>query len=250
MFKVFQKVQLDKIELVKKMKKYHEIKKQRGMTLLEIIIVLGIIGTIAAGVVVLAQRAFDSRAVSDVVSNTNTVRVAMKDAYQRANGYPLSSGLASTYDVDTIKKTDTAKEAIARLVQLGKLSIDEARNGISNDFINVGGAKTAANQGTENGPGLKGFVVEVNGLNQDQCRTILSQVANQWDYVKVGTAAAGSYQVKAAEDMTAAPGAGGEGSAGTILRSLAATGNVSITPDDIAGTCEDTPANTVILGSR
>ncbi|MEZ2757351.1 type II secretion system protein [Providencia vermicola] len=58
------------------------------MTLLEIIIVLGIIGTIAAGVVVLAQRAFDSRAISDVVSNTNTVRVAMKDAYQRAAGYP------------------------------------------------------------------------------------------------------------------------------------------------------------------
>ncbi|ECD3889156.1 type II secretion system protein, partial [Salmonella enterica subsp. enterica serovar Poona] len=33
------------------------LKKQRGMTLLEIIIVLGIIGTIAAGVVILAQRA-------------------------------------------------------------------------------------------------------------------------------------------------------------------------------------------------
>ncbi|EFR6322850.1 type II secretion system protein, partial [Salmonella enterica] len=52
---------------LKKADKYKEIKQQRGMTLLEIIIVLGIIGTIAAGVVILAQRAFDSRAISDLV---------------------------------------------------------------------------------------------------------------------------------------------------------------------------------------
>lgn len=248
MFNLFQRVQLDKIKLVKKIKKCHEIKNQRGMTLLEIIIVLGIIGTIAAGVVVLAQRAFDSRAVSDVVSNTNTVRVAMKDAYQRSTGYPVTSGAASGYTVDNIKTTASSKEAIARLVQLGKLSIDEARNGITNDFINVGGAKTAAAQ---TDTGLKGFIVEVNGLNQDQCRSILSQVANQWDYVKVGKAAAGAYQVKAAEDMTVAPNDGsGESSTGTVLRSLSAEGNVSITPDNIAGTCADTPDNSVILGSR
>lgn len=77
-----QKPQLKRISLAEKMKNFKLLKKQRGMTLLEIIIVLGIIGTIAAGVVVLAQRAFDSRAISDVVTNTNTVRVAMKDAYQ------------------------------------------------------------------------------------------------------------------------------------------------------------------------
>ncbi|WP_317629153.1 type II secretion system protein, partial [Salmonella enterica] len=52
--------------------KYLNLKKQRGMTLLEIIIVLGIIGTIAAGVVILAQRAYDAKAMTDLTTNINT----------------------------------------------------------------------------------------------------------------------------------------------------------------------------------
>ncbi|USR66874.1 type IV pilus major pilin [Providencia stuartii] len=240
MFKVYQQTQSLKMELLKKVRKHHEAKKQRGMTLLEIIIVLGIIGTIAAGVVVLAQRAFDSRAVSDVVSNTNTVRVAMKDAYQRSTGYPPSSGAASGYNVDNIKETATSKESIARLVQLGKLSIDEARNSISNDFLNIGGAKTAAAQSET---GLKGFVIELNGLNQDQCRNIISQVGNQWDYVAIDSAAAGTYSVTTAVDMSVVPTA-------NILRTLNADGNKNITPDVVAGVCTDSPENSVILGSR
>ncbi|MGG4662633.1 type IV pilus major pilin [Providencia vermicola] len=240
MFKLYQQTQSLKMELLKKVRKHHEAKKQRGMTLLEIIIVLGIIGTIAAGVVVLAQRAFDSRAVSDVVSNTNTVRVAMKDAYQRSTGYPPSSGAASSYNVDNIKETATSKESIARLVQLGKLSIDEARNSISNDFLNIGGAKTAAAQSET---GLKGFVIELNGLNQDQCRNIISQVGNQWDYVAIDSAAAGTYSVTTAVDMSVVPTA-------NILRTLNADGNKNITPDVVAGVCTDSPENSVILGSR
>ncbi|EPL9568234.1 type IV pilus major pilin [Providencia rettgeri] len=240
MFKVYQQTQSLKMEQIKKVQKHHEAKKQRGMTLLEIIIVLGIIGTIAAGVVVLAQRAFDSRAVSDVVSNTNTVRVAMKDAYQRAAGYPASTGAASGYNVDNIKDTENSKEAIARLVQLGKLSIDEARNSISNDFLNISGAKTAAAQGDS---GLKGFVIELNGLSQDQCRNIISQVGNQWDYVAVDSAAAGTYSVKSAVDMSVVTGK-------DILRTLNAAGNINITPDQVAGVCTDSPENSVILGSR
>ncbi|MEQ4672958.1 type IV pilus major pilin [Providencia vermicola] len=240
MFKVYQQTQSLKMELLKKTRKHHEAKKQRGMTLLEIIIVLGIIGTIAAGVVVLAQRAFDSRAVSDVVSNTNTVRVAMKDAYQRSTGYPPSTGAASGYNVDNIKETATSKESIARLVQLGKLSIDEARNSISNDFLNIGGAKTAAAQSET---GLKGFVIELNGLNQDQCRNIISQVGNQWDYVAIDSAAAGTYSVTTAVDMSVVPTA-------NILRTLNADGNKNITPDVVAGVCTDSPENSVILGSR
>ncbi|MDA6156015.1 type II secretion system protein, partial [Escherichia coli] len=141
MLSVYNRTQKFKEEARKKIAKYHELRKQRGMSLLEVIIVLGIIGTIAAGVVILAQRAFDSRAVTDLVTNTNTVRVAMKDAYQRDGVYPdYVSPLKLTSD--TIKK-DTGKIPAAQLVQLGKITPDEVRNNISGDFIAIGGALTS-----------------------------------------------------------------------------------------------------------
>lgn len=247
MFKFYQNAQIEKKSLVQKLKALHKVKNQRGMTLLEIIIVLGIVGTIAAGVVVLAQRAFDSRAISEVVNNTNTLRVAMKDAYQRAPSYPATTGAAAGYDIDTIKNTTSSTEAVARLVQLGKVSIDEALNGISNNFINIGAGKTAANQGTEAGKsGFKGFIVEINGLTQDQCRSILSQTGNQWDYAAVGAdASAGAYSVEDVVDMTAVVD-----TTKGILRSLDKSGNVNLTPDSIAGVCVDAPTNSVILGTR
>ncbi|MEX6315374.1 prepilin-type N-terminal cleavage/methylation domain-containing protein [Providencia manganoxydans] len=253
MFKFYQNAQVEKKSLVQKLKALHTAKNQRGMTLLEIIIVLGIVGTIAAGVVVLAQRAFDSRAISEVVNNTNTLRVAMKDAYQRAPGYPVSKGTSGDYDIVSIKDATNSTEAIARLVQLGKVTTDEALNGISNDFINIGAGKTAANQGAEPGTGetpakgksgYKEFVVELNGLNQEQCRSILIQVGNLWDYAAVGASApSGVYTVKTVVDMTVAP-------TGPVLRSLGTNGNVDLTPDAVAAVCVDAPTNSVILGTR
>lgn len=232
---------------LKKADKYQEIKKQRGMTLLEIIIVLGIIGTIAAGVVILAQRAFDSRAVSDLVSNTNTVRIAVKDAYQRQGEYPAANPTqVLAYKADDLKKSATSTAIIARLVQLGKISTDEARNGISNDYLNIGGAMTSAAAPTD-----KGFVIEINGLNQSQCRNVISQVGNNWDYVKTVEAPAGKYTVAAAHfDMTE-PAVSAPGSTSAILRSLdATTGSQTITPEMIAAVCSDDSSNGVILGSR
>lgn len=72
----------------RKSAQYRELKKQKGVTLLEIIIVLGIIGIIAAGVVILAQRAFTSQDISDLTDNTNSVRVAMTEAYKDSAEYP------------------------------------------------------------------------------------------------------------------------------------------------------------------
>lgn len=233
---------LKRISLSEKMKQFRMVKKQRGMTLLEIIIVLGIIGTIAAGVVVLAQRAFDSRAVSEVVSNANTIRIAMKDAYQRSAEYPATEAKSLGYTVATIKDAEST-EAIAQLVKLGKLSIDEARNGISNDFFNVGGAKTSSGTDAKR----KGFFVEVNGLNRDQCRNILIQVGNQWDYVEVAQAAAGDYNKKATIDMAAQVAIADEVG---IMRSLNANGNTIISADTATNVCTDTASNSIILGSR
>ncbi|KAA1003003.1 type IV pilus major pilin [Vibrio cholerae] len=220
---------------------YKEAKKQRGMTLLEVIIVLGIIGTIAAGVVVLAQRAFDSRTVSEVVQNTNTIRVAMKDAFSSSGSYPADYGNILTLNSSTITSS-TATGPITSLVKLGKIGVEEARNKISGDFYAVGGGLTAAEQRNP-----KGFVVEVNGLTSAQCRSILSQVGNNWDYVATSVnagpgvysiATAGVSLIDAAQDKT-------DG----VLKSLTNANNIS--PDLIVKVCNDPGANnSIILGSR
>ena len=235
MLSVYNRTQKMKEEARKKLAKYHELRKQRGMSLLEVIIVLGIIGTIAAGVVILAHRAFDSRTVSELVTNTNTIRVAMKDAYQRDGKYPdYADPLALT--ADTIK-TGNSTIPVAQLVQLGKLTPDEARNGISGDYIGIGGAKTS------NSNVNKGFVIELNGLSQEQCRSILGQVGNNWEFVEVGTSGSGSYSITAQVDMTK------ESGNNTTLRSLGLNGQNSITSSSILNTCTAT-VNSIILGSR
>ncbi|MFL9442525.1 type IV pilus major pilin [Escherichia coli] len=234
MLSVYNKTQKMKEEARKKLAKYHELRKQRGMSLLEVIIVLGIIGTIAAGVVILAQRAFDSRTVTELVNNTNTVRVAMKDAYQRDGKYPAYVN-PLTLTVDNIKESGQ-NAPIAQLVQLGKLTPDEGRNNISGDFIGIAGAKTSDSEV------LKGFAIELNGLSQEQCRSILGQVGNNWEYVAVGTSASGSYSLENGVNLA-------DPASDEILRSLGDGGQATLTAERILNTCDAT-INSIILGSR
>ncbi|EAY8076959.1 type IV pilus major pilin [Salmonella enterica] len=232
--------------------KYLNLKKQRGMTLLEIIIVLGIIGTIAAGVVILAQRAYDSKAISDLVNNTNVVRTAMKEAYGPTGIYPaLENANTLTLTDDNISKPATALSPISKLYLLGKVSTSEAKNNISGNFFSVGGA----NLGTDASAANRGYVVEVNGLTQKQCRNILTQVGNQWDYVRVVNPMPAGQYTDGPIDMTAnadgfTPATGEMAEAG-VYRSLSTTdGNNTITPDGVIGACSDNASNGIILGSR
>lgn len=241
--------------------KYLNLKKQRGMTLLEIIIVLGIIGTIAAGVVILAQRAFDSKALSDLTSNINTVRTSMKDAYGPTGIYPTAAGTLTAGLTDASTADQFNATPIGRLISLGKVSTSEAKNNVSNNYINAGGA----NIGTD---GVrKAYFLEINGLNQAQCRNVLTQVGNSFDYVEVGNGAgAGTYSIDTnAPDLTATPtninaptgqtatdpGTPATVTAATgIYRSLAQGGNYTLTPDGVIGACSDDSTNDIILGSR
>ncbi|EDQ9400278.1 type IV pilus major pilin [Salmonella enterica] len=241
--------------------KYLNLKKQRGMTLLEIIIVLGIIGTIAAGVVILAQRAYDSKAISDLVNNTNVVRTAMKEAYGPTGIYPAMDNTHTLSLTDeNISTTPAADQPpIGKLYLLGKVSTTEAKNNISGNFFSVGGA----NLGTDAAAANRGYVVQVNGLTQKQCRNVLNQVGNQWDFVEViNPMAAGSYNDNTIDMTATAAGYTAGTTGGTnptpatmtptgIYRSLATTGgNNTITPDAVIGACQDNASNGIILGSR
>lgn len=245
--------------------KYLNLKKQRGMTLLEIIIVLGIIGVIAAGVVILAQRAFDTKAMSDLANNANTVRIAVKDAYGPSGQYPAEDSADTAKLANSAELLTDTKTPIGKLTALGKISPDEALNGISGNYIDIGPGKI----GSKNNAG---YFIVLNGLNQQQCRGMLNQVGNQWDYVQVGTGeAAGTYKSHtvtmdaAADGYTAGTTTGGVTTGGSlsetgIYRSLAvptgsgagATGGGDnlLTPDLVVHACGKGSDNALILGSR
>lgn len=244
-------------KLSEKLKRYRELKKQRGMTLLEIIIVLGIIGTIAAGVVVLAQRAYDNKAMTDLVTNTNVVRTAIKETWGPTGIYP-DEQTAGTLNLNetTIKTVSGANTPpIATLVQLGKLTTNEAKNNISSNFFNIGNARIGTVAGTGGGtaanPANRAYFLEINGLDQKQCRNIVLQTGNQWDYVEIRNTGGGpgSYSSPDHIDLAAAVAAitgNGQG----VVRSLANAGNVTITPTTVAQACSDSANNSIVLGSR
>lgn len=107
----------------RKSAQYRELKKQKGVTLLEIIIVLGIIGIIAAGVVILAQRAFTSQDISDLTDNTNSVRVAMTEAYKDLINIRLA---LIQIQKQKLGSRPHRTSAIVGLVKMGKIGPSEA----------------------------------------------------------------------------------------------------------------------------
>lgn len=241
----------------KKTNQYQELKKQKGVTLLEIIIVLGIIGIIAAGVVILAQRAFAAQDMTDVVDNTNTIRVSMTEVYRDANGYPGSTSLAGVtkaqLDADKTKATPSYPGPILTMLKMGKLTTNEAFNSFSSDPFEIGPAALGAAVGDDGK--AKGFYIAVNGLSQEECRNLISQTGSEWDYVETTTIAAGAnsaYIVAPAVSPASAKPllAMGVPAAATKIKTLA--GDI-ISPDVITGNSVCTSPssdNAVILGSR
>jgi toxin co-regulated pilin len=228
----------------KKANRYQELKKQKGVTLLEIIIVLGIIGIIAAGVVVLAQRAFTAQDISDLTDNTNSVRIAMTEAYKDSAEYPARED--STGETKAGISESTGKSAIVGLVKMGKISPDEAFNGFSNDAFEIGPAKLSEDPSAKN----KAFFVVLNGLEMEDCRNIISQVGSQWDYVATTTAAAGAMTTEGANAINI-----GAATADVASGVLKTTQVDNLTPANIVatGVCDKDktgPTNAIILGSR
>ncbi|HDT1602864.1 type IV pilus major pilin [Enterobacter sichuanensis] len=229
--------------VARKVAQVKEMRKQRGVTLLEIIIVLGIIGVIAAGVVILAQRAFTAQDLSAVQDDLTSVRTAMNEAYKDQAEYPAQSDSILALSKSTIGDTTIANNSpIATLVRMGKISADEAFNGFSNDAFQIDNALTDSSSSQN-----KGFVVLVNGLASEECRNLISQMGNQWDYVETikSGAAAGSEPSITGKDLSVAKNVGSG-----ILKTLTSG---EIAPADIvtAGVCDGQGSiNGVIFGSK
>ncbi|KQN48886.1 hypothetical protein ASE99_13480 [Serratia sp. Leaf51] len=235
---------VNKLKAKIKSNRYVELKKQRGMSLLEVIIVLGIIGTMAAVVVVLAQRAFTNKDITDLNDNTNSVRVATVAAFESSGSYPSAATTATALtDMASIKAaTGSTAPMVATLVNLGQISMNEIKNGISGDFFTMQGIQLVKGA---TGP-TRGFALVVNGLDQTECRSFLLQSGNQWDFVAVDTAAGGvdpAMPDSLSEPVTTTGATG-------VRRSLDTSGQVEITAATVVDSCEDSSDNAIILGSK
>ncbi len=144
---------------------------QEGMTLLEVIIVLGIMGVVSAGVVTLAQRAIDSQNMTKAAQNLNSVQVALTQTYRGLGQYPA-----------TVDGTAAAK-LTSGLVSLGKVSVDEAKNPFTGANMNIFSFE-------RNGAANKAFAIAVDSLTQAQCKTLVTSVGEMFPYVVVKNAAA------------------------------------------------------------
>ncbi|MCG5044809.1 type IV pilus major pilin [Enterobacteriaceae bacterium 155047] len=226
-------------KLNRKAAKLQEMRKQRGVTLLEIIIVLGIIGVIAAGVVILAQRAFTAQDLSDIQNNANSIRTSMAEAFKDEGSYPADKAGVAGLTKSTIADSDL-DTPIVTLVKLGKISPDESFNGISNDAFQMTSASLDSNSSQK-----KVFVLLVNGLETEECRNLISQMGNQWDYVEAvtGVPAGSTTPLTISNDLSVVTST-------TVLKSLT-SGEIKATAivnDDV---CSDEGAsNGVIFGSK
>lgn len=143
------------------------LKKQKGMTLLEVIIVLGIMGVIAAGVVVLAQRAIDNQNITKLNQALNTIQTAMIATYRSKKSYPEVL-------TDPVKSEQLANGLIA----MGKITKEDLINPFTGEALNI---FTAKNNIMKN----KAFAIKVGNLTQSQCTSIVSSGSDLFGFIQV-----------------------------------------------------------------
>lgn len=201
---------------------------EEGMTLLEVIIVLGIMGVVSAGVVTLAQRAIDSQNMTKAAQNLNSVQIAMTQTYRSLGNYPATAN------------ANAATQLANGLVSLGKVSADEAKNPFTGTAMGIFSfpRNSAAN---------KAFAITVGGLTQAQCKTLVTSVGDMFPFINVkeGAFAAvadlGDFETSVAD---AATGAG-------VIKSIApGSANLNLTNiTHVEKLCTGTAPFTVAFGN-
>ncbi|CAH8191045.1 conserved hypothetical protein [Vibrio aestuarianus] len=124
-------------------------KKVRGLALLEILIAIGILGIISAGVATLASRTFEEQNTSLVNKSVADLSISLKKAFSRSGGY------------------SDAPDTLTKLIEAGAVAAESARNPMSNSnygYTSIQKLPTAASGSA--------FVITIEGLPDTLCRKI------------------------------------------------------------------------------
>ncbi|MDE1262747.1 prepilin-type N-terminal cleavage/methylation domain-containing protein [Vibrio aestuarianus] len=124
-------------------------KKVRGLALLEILIAIGILGIISAGVATLASRTFEEQNASLVNKSVADLSISIKKAFSRSGGYSNATNVLDT------------------LVAAGAVAAESARNPMSNSNYGY-----AAIQKLPSAASGSAFVITIEGLPDTLCRKI------------------------------------------------------------------------------
>lgn len=128
-------------------------KKVRGLALLEILIAIGILGIISAGVATLASRTFEEQNVNAISKGVVDASLSIKKGYQRASAYPASRSMSVLVDSSLVSK-------------------ESATNPITNSLHRYfGGLAKNASSGVNDA-----FAIGIDNLEPSVCVKLLSGV--------------------------------------------------------------------------
>lgn len=146
-------------------KQLQKQKKQAGVALLEMLVVIGILGILAAGVVTLSTTAFNSLDESQALDNLSAVKVKVQKAYKQQGDYAGLSLMNASGAVPSF---------------LG-----------SEDLDNPFGVDLTLNEVTSTKPN-GGFIITMPGMSTASCVNVMTALnPESFYYVAVESGVAG-----------------------------------------------------------
>lgn len=139
--------------------------KNSGFALMEIMIAIGIIGAITAGVVTLASKAMNEFMLSKLTTNVTTVMIALQNTFQG----------------QFILTSDTSDDIKSTLVEYGAVSVSDFENSLGGEmtlsFASVGGKNN------------RGALVSIDGVSVSDCQKLGKNLFDGVEFIQVASAA-------------------------------------------------------------
>lgn len=159
-----------------------QIKKQAGVTLLELIAALSVLAVIVVGALALYSSATSSQAATQTAQDVTAIRAAVKQLWQGQGTY----GAANTNLNDTL----VASKRIPTTIRVDTSTTPDTLTHALNGTVNV--VSTGS-----------GFTLTLTNIPKDVCIPLLTG-ATGWTSVKAGTATAiTSFPIAPASAVTA-----------------------------------------------